>query len=113
MPLIPKKSTIVDKEVLKKEFIILGWKILYHKCLYYELSGETRYDFLRFSDAAYDALEERYIHVARIIKETPTASNQVGFNIYKGSGYLTLSKILFDEYVYRKHIHACTKPKKI
>lgn len=98
MPLIPKKSAIVDKEALEKEFIILGWKILYHKCLYYELAGNKKFDFLRIDDDGYDAIEKRYLYVAKILGRKPTASEQVGFKQDTPSGTLVLTKILLDEY---------------
>jgi len=101
MPLIPK-SKPVDTSKLKHEFIELGWKILYHKCLYYELAGNSRCDYLRISDSAFDSLEGRYLHLAKILKERPTAHEQVGFSLAKGSGHMVLGKVLLDEYLHSK-----------
>jgi hypothetical protein len=103
MPLIPKRN------VTKDSFIRLGWKILYHKCLYYEFVGIKKFDYLRITDDEFDSLTKQYLNLAKIHNLKPTAHEQVGFNSRSPSGSLVLAKILVDEYKHRKRRSANTK----
>lgn len=102
MPLIPKRIPITDTKQKEIEFINMGWEILYHKCLYYELAHEAKYDFLRISDKKFDKLQKKYEELAKTLKKKPTASLQIGFDAKSGSGSLVLSKVLID-YHYKTH----------
>jgi len=98
MPLIPKKRiSLLDLEYMNKQFIILGWSILYNKCLYYELGGNKRFDKLRIDDNAYDGIEKEYKELARKLNKKPTAC-KVGFDRHSPSGSCVMAKVLMDEY---------------
>jgi hypothetical protein len=98
MPLIPKKKiSPIDLDYMNKQFIILGWSVLYNKCLYYELSGNKRFDKLRIDDNTYDRIEKEYKELARKLNKKPTACI-VGFDRHSPSGSCTLAKVLIDEY---------------
>jgi hypothetical protein len=95
MPLIPR----ID---VNKQFTKLGWNILYHKCLYYELAGIKKFDYLRISDEAFDKLTKQYLNLAKLLKIEPSAHNLVGFNPRSPSGSLVLAKILMEEHFNKK-----------
>ena len=78
-----------------EEFIILGWKILYHKCLYYEVVGK-QFNPLRVSDKQFDTISKRYDKIAKQIKQEPTASIMIGFDMSRPSSVLTLGKVYID-----------------
>jgi hypothetical protein len=114
MPLIPKSSAVTNKidiKSLEKNYIELGWEILYHKCLYYEFAGYEDYDFLRISDDEFDALEKQYNKICKLLNKTPTAT-KVGFDPRSGSGSLVITQVLLKHH-YRTHINKnAAKPKK-
>lgn len=84
------------------KFVKLSWLILYHKCLYYEIT-DTEYDHLRISDKKFDKLVKRYRKLAKKLSLAPTADNMIGFDLSRPSCMSAMSKVLLDHYFYNKH----------
>jgi hypothetical protein len=87
---------------IKDKFIRLGWNILYHKALYYELMDNTEYDHMRISDSKFDIMEKEYRRIAKILHEKPTAADAIGFSLTRPSHTTALAKVLVDHYFYLK-----------
>lgn len=85
--------TNLDMDEQKKFMILLGWAVIECKCIYYMFSGNHP---LAIKDYDYDMLEKKYEAVCRALKEEPSASDMVDFDMSRPSCQSVYEKLTKD-----------------
>lgn len=104
----PKLKTKTNKEERFKRYIKLGWDIMYHKCLYYELTDKM-FEPLRIKDRVFDMMCNEYEKLAKKLKREASATDMVGFDMSRPSSRLVLGKVYIDYHFLPKTKHKGTK----
>ena len=77
---------------LQKTFVALSWKILEHRILYYhpELFSQKFLDKHSIPDAEYDAMEQKYIRLCKLLKKPNTAQKPIQVDLNRPAVQLAL-----------------------